>query len=74
MKKIKTVKEFIKRLENKESVSRFKFELEFEWTTKTSADLNSADLSGANLSGANLRGAEGTFFFSYGVKLKVMKE
>jgi len=40
----------------------------------SSADLSYADLSFADLSSANLSSAKGTFFFNFGVNLKVVEE
>ena len=64
-----TFDEFIKRVEQKQSISRFEFKIDFKWTLElslklktilkdlTRANLTAANLEGANLEGANLRGA-----------------
>jgi len=56
--------QFLSRVEKKELVSRFEFELGFEWNLElagklkvTLANLTRANLGGANLDGANLDGA-----------------
>ena len=57
MKKKKlTIDEFIKRVENKESVSRFEFEYDFEWDENNSERLRCVleKITGANLDDANL--------------------
>jgi len=70
IREIKTVEEFVKRIKNKQSVSRFVIGLGFKWTIENSkilssanlryanlryADLSYADLSSADLSSADLR-------------------
>jgi len=66
---IKTANEFIERVKNKQSVSRFNFKLGFKWDVENSkllveavkqilADLRSANLSSANLSFADLSFAD----------------
>ncbi len=53
--------QFLERVKNKQSVSRFQFSLSFKWDSnavlalkKVLVDLSGANLSGANLSEANL--------------------
>ena len=60
MKKINTVEEFCERVKNKQSVSRYEFELGFEWTAEASAKLKAvvADLSDVNLRSADLNSAD----------------
>src|SRR3989304_2414222 len=60
---VKTAKEFIQRLKQKKTVSRFEIELGFKWNMENSkilsyADLISADLIYADLSNADLRNAD----------------
>ena len=70
---VKTAKEFIQRLKEKKTVSRFEIELGFKWNMENSkilsyadlinadlsyADLINADLSNADLSNANLSNAD----------------
>jgi uncharacterized protein YjbI with pentapeptide repeats len=83
------LRNLLKELKKKETVSRFHVELKFEWNTDNSkilrsadlscadlsyADLRCANLSYANLSFADLSSAKGQFFFNLGVKLQVVKE
>ena len=55
---VKSAKEFVERIENKESVSRFEVKLLFKWDAKNSKILRSADLRSANLRYADLRSAD----------------
>ena|SRR3990167_8092784 len=76
--------QFLKRVKNKQNVSKFEFEIDFRWNLELSkklkeiglskANLSGADLRGADLRGADLSGAKGEFIFNFGVKLKVMNE
>jgi uncharacterized protein YjbI with pentapeptide repeats len=56
--KIKTVEEFVERIKNKQSVSRFDIELGFKWTIENSKILSYADLRSADLRYADLRYAD----------------
>ena len=59
MKKRLTIDEFIERVKNKESVSRFEFEYDFEWDENNSERLRCVleKITGANLEEANLKDA-----------------
>ena len=59
-----TKEEYLERIRTKQSISRFEFELDFEWKDiriefiNIIANLSYADLSYADLSSANLRSAD----------------
>src|SRR3990167_7594018 len=50
--------QFLKRVKNKQNVSKFEFEIDFRWNLELSKKLKEIGLSKANLSGADLRGAD----------------
>ena len=55
---VKTAKEFIQRLKEKKTVSRFEIELGFKWNMENSKILSYADLINADLSYADLSNAD----------------
>src|SRR3990167_4545944 len=50
--------QFLKRVKNKQNVSKFEFEIDFRWNLELSKKLKEIGLSNANLSGADLRWAD----------------
>ena len=69
--------QFLERIKNKITVRRFEVEIDFKWNIENSkilrnADLSYADLSYADLRDANLHNAKGTFYFNFGVRLKIV--
>src|SRR3990167_7633476 len=50
--------QFLKRVKNKQNVSKFEFEIDFRWNLELSKKLKEIGLSKANLSGADLRWAD----------------